>query len=146
VSANERKAYAPGTVTVTVGDERITGVNRLAYNEPIAYAVDPHAWTWMRTPPASLYVGRMAWTRHTHEAWRECMRVFEGQPVESITVDRLRAMLSQAHGYTAGDPPNHGPWHRDAKHVAWLLAQWRDVVRERTAASGTVHEGVLVTG
>lgn len=96
MKTNERKAYAPGTVTVVMaGDERITGVNRLAYTEPVRLPTrkGPHRWLWL---------GPCA--------------------------------------------PNHGPWHRDAKHVAWLLARWRDVVRERTRPRGTVHEEVLVTG
>lgn len=53
--------------------------------------------------------------------------------------------------------PNHGPWHRDTKHVARLVyvhhtramarlvARPDDAVHESPAASGTVHEGVVVT-
>ena len=52
---------------------------------------------------------------------------------------------------------SHGPWHRDAKHVARLvhehharvvarlLARPADAVHEPAATSGTVHEGVVVT-
>ena len=134
---------APGTVTVTAGGVTIGVVQTGEWRVPL--------------PPESLYVGRMAWTRHTHEAWREVTRALVGQPVSSITVDRLRAMLSQAHGYTAGDPPNHGPMHRDAKHVARLVhahharamarlvARPHDATHERAPASGMVHEGVVVT-
>ena len=134
--AAARNRVSMGTATVTVGDERITGVRYVTYN--VAPEQAPHEVI----APGGEHI--------RDEAWSECTR--------NATPPQARYHAWCARGMTLPPPPAHGPMHRDAKHVARLVhahharvmarlvARPADAVHEPAATSGTVHEEVVVTG
>lgn len=147
--AAARNRVSMGTATVTVGDERITGVRYVAYDVP-AYRSELVRWG-MTLPEQGPHEVIAPGGEHIRdEAWSECTR--------NATPPQARYHAWCARGMTLPPPPAHGPMHRDAKHVARLVhahharamarlvARPADAVHEPAATSGTVHEEVVVTG